>query len=150
MSNINYTVLLGLRIALVVILYLVILQIVAVSRREMRRADRKLFESTSARPIVGYLVVLDNGTTHLQPGQRIPLDPITTIGRAPTNTVVLDSLLVSAEHSRIFSRDNRLWVEDLDSRNFTFVDDKKVVQAVAVIPGSVLKVGDVRFEFRAP
>ena len=150
MSNINYTVLLGLRIALVVILYLIILQIVAVSRREMRRADRKQFASTSARPIVGYLVVLDNGTTKLQLGQRIPLDPITTIGRAPTNTIVLESAVVSAEHTRILSRDNRLWVEDVGSRNHTYVDDKVVEQPVAVVPGSVLKVGDVRFEFRAP
>jgi len=117
--NINYSVLLGLRIALVVILYLVILQIVAVSRREMRRAERKQSAGTSTRPVVGYLVVLDNGTTRLQPGQRIPLDPITTIGRAPTNTVVLDSAVVSAEHTRILSRDNRLWVEDVDSRNHT-------------------------------
>jgi pSer/pThr/pTyr-binding forkhead associated (FHA) protein len=35
----------------------------------------------------------------------------------------------------------------MGSRNGTFVDQRPVAQSVAVSPGSVLQVGDVRFKF---
>ena len=142
----NYSFLLILRVALIVILYLVILQIVFVSRREMRRAVKMPVAATRAKPIVGHLVVIDSGSTALVPGTRLDLEPITTIGRAPTNGVVLDSTFVSTEHTRILYKERSLWVEDMGSRNGTLVDQKPVSGAVAVSTGSVLQVGDVRFK----
>jgi len=142
-------VLLALRLGLVAILYLVILQIVGVSRREMKRAAR-MPAAASARAgatVVGHLIVIDSGSTSLTPGARLDVEPVTTIGRAPTNTIVIESNFVSTEHTRILYRDRSLWVEDMGSRNGTFVDAKPVTQPVAVVPGSVLQVGDVRFKF---
>jgi pSer/pThr/pTyr-binding forkhead associated (FHA) protein len=141
------TLILGLRIGLVAILYLVVLQVVGVSRREMRRAARGQAIASAPSQVVGHLVVIDNGSTTLTPGARLNIEPITTLGRAPTNTVVLESTYVSTEHTRILYRDRSLWVEDLGSRNGTFVDQRPVTQSVAVSPGSVLQVGDVRFKF---
>jgi pSer/pThr/pTyr-binding forkhead associated (FHA) protein len=136
-----------LRVALVAILYLVVLQVVGVSRREMRRAVRGQATSGVPSQVVGHLIVIDNGSTTLTPGARLNIEPITTIGRAPTNTIVLESTFVSTEHTRILYRDRSLWVEDMGSRNGTFVDQRQVAQSVAVSPGSVLQVGDVRFKF---
>jgi pSer/pThr/pTyr-binding forkhead associated (FHA) protein len=136
-----------LRIAMVAILYLVILQVVGVSRREMRRAARGQAVSAPASQVVGHLIVIDAGSTTLTPGSRLNIEPITTLGRAPTNTIVLESNFVSTEHTRILYRDRSLWVEDMGSRNGTFVEQQPVSQAVAVSPGSVLQVGDVRFKF---
>jgi pSer/pThr/pTyr-binding forkhead associated (FHA) protein len=143
----SYQFLLILRIALVAILYLVILQIVAVARRELRVVQRAPVSTTQSKPVVGHLVVIDEGSTPLKPGTRLDIEPITTIGRAPTNTVVLDSTFVSTEHARILYKDRSLWVEDLGSRNGTLVDQRPVHDAVAVTPGSILQVGDVRFKF---
>jgi pSer/pThr/pTyr-binding forkhead associated (FHA) protein len=97
--------------------------------------------------VVGHLIVIDAGSTTLTPGSRLNIEPITTLGRAPTNTIVLESNFVSTEHTRILYRDRSLWVEDMGSRNGTFVEQRQVNQAVAVSPGSVLQVGDVRFKF---
>ncbi len=72
---------------------------------------------------------------------------LTTIGRAPTNSIVLDSTFVSTEHTRVVYRDRSLWVEDLGSRNGTTVNQQAVSKPVAVRPGDVLQVGDVRFKF---
>ena len=139
-----------LRIGFVAVLYLVILQVVRVSRLEMKRAAVAPVGATRAKQVVGYLVVIDSGSTPLIPGQRLPIEPLTTIGRSPTNTVVLDSSFVSTEHTRIIYRDRSLWVDDMGSRNGTLLDQKPVAQPVAVSPGSILQVGDVRFKFAAP
>lgn len=142
------SVLLWLRIGLVAILYLAILQVVGVSRREMRRAALAPAAATSrAATVVGHLIVIDSGSTSLTPGARLDVEPITTLGRAPTNTIALESNFVSTEHTRILYRDRSLWVEDMGSRNGTFVDQRQVQQPVAVVPGSILQVGDVRFKF---
>jgi len=140
-------VLLGLRLGLVVILYLIILQVVGVSRRDLRRAARSQAAAAVPAQVVGHLIVVDSGSTALTPGARLTIEPVTTLGRAPTNTIVLESNFVSTEHTRIIFRDRSLWVEDLGSRNGTFVDQRPVNQALAVAPGMVLQVGDVRFKF---
>ncbi len=146
-ANPDLFVLLLLRVALVVILYLVILQVVGVARREMRKAALSPAATTRSKPVVGHLIVVDSGSTELKPGQRLDIEPITTLGRSPTNTIVLESTFVSTEHTRILYRDKSLWVEDMGSRNGTLVDQKTVAQAVAVSPGTILQVGDVRFKF---
>ncbi|MGE5333370.1 MAG: FHA domain-containing protein [Nitrososphaerota archaeon] len=143
----TYSVLLILRIALVVILYLVILRVVGVARREMKLVERAPASVTRSRDVVGHLVVIDEGSTALRPGARLDIEPITTLGRSPTNTIVLDSTFVSTEHTRILFRDRSLWVEDMDSRNGTLVNQNRITQPVAVTPGTILQVGDVRFKF---
>lgn len=143
----SYTFLLILRVALVVLLYLVIFQVVAVARRDLRRAAKGVAVVPGAHPVVGHLIVIDSGSTRLVPGTRLDVEPITTIGRAPTNTIVLESTFVSTEHTRVIFRDRSLWVEDLGSRNGTLVDGKTITDPVAVVPGTLLQVGDVRFKF---
>ena len=143
----TYTVLLILRIALVAILYLVIFRVVAVARREIKVVERAPSAVTRGKDVVGHLVVIDSGSTALRPGARLDVEPITTIGRSPTNTIVLDSTFVSTEHTRILFRDRSLWVEDMTSRNGTLVDQNRITGPVAVTPGTILQVGDVRFKF---
>src|SRR5690349_14266149 len=92
------------RLALVVILYLVILQVVGVARRDLRALATAPAGATRGRPVVGHLVVVDSGSTDLVPGSRISVEAVTTIGRAPTNTVVLQSNFISTEHTRVLFR----------------------------------------------
>jgi pSer/pThr/pTyr-binding forkhead associated (FHA) protein len=139
-----------LRLGFVAVLYLVILQVVRVSRLDMRRAALAPAGATRAKQVVGYLIVIDSGSTPLIPGQRIAIEPLTTIGRSPTNTIVLDSTFVSTEHTRIIFRDRSLWVDDMSSRNGTLLNQNPLTKETAVSPGMILQVGDVRFKFAAP
>ena len=143
----TYTVLLILRIALVAVLYLVILRVIAVARREVKLVERAPSSVTRSKNVVGHLVVIDSGSTGLRPGARLDVEPITTLGRSPTCSIVLDSTFVSTEHTRILFKDKSLWVEDLGSRNGTLVNQTPVKDPVAVTPGAILQVGDVRFKF---
>jgi predicted component of type VI protein secretion system len=49
-----------------------------------------------------------------------------TIGRAPDNDIHIDNLAVSNYHARVYSENYRLVVEDLDSLNGTFLNNRRV------------------------
>lgn len=148
----DFQLLLFLRILLVVVLYAAVLQVVVVARREMRQEVKAAAQGaapTRANRVVGHLVVLDKGSTQLRDGDVYPIEEITTLGRGLTNNILVESLYASDEHARILfnSQDSTLSVEDLQSRNGTYVDGRKVNGRVAVSPGATLQVGDARFKF---
>ncbi len=138
--------LLVLRIASIAVLYLFILQVVLVARRDLAVATVQS-ATQAARSVIGHLVVVDSGSAPLAPGTTLDIVSPTTLGRAPINTIVLESNLVSMEHARIYFRSNSLWVEDLGSKNGTFLNDQQLApqKAVAVRPRDILRLGDVRF-----
>lgn len=138
------------RIGLVVLLYFVVLQVVGVARRDMRQmavAGRAAGVGASGRPIVGHLVVIQSGSTPLIPGATLDLEAVTVLGRAPTSTIPLESNYVSVDHTRVFFKNRSLWVEDLNSKNGTYLNSQQITKPVAVRPGDILQVGDVRFKF---
>lgn len=144
----DYQVLLALRIGLVVVLYLAVLQVVFVARRELRQEVKAVERGqTTTRDVVGHLIVIDPGSAPLRNGMSFDIEPITTLGRAETNSIPIKSGVVSAEHSRIIYSGGSLWVEDMQSHNGTIVDERPVTGRVAVSPGSILKIGDTRFRF---
>jgi pSer/pThr/pTyr-binding forkhead associated (FHA) protein len=51
---------------------------------------------------------------------------VTTVGRDPRSDRVVDDRSVSAEHLRIVYRDGTPTVEDLGSKNGTFVDSARI------------------------
>jgi len=72
-----------------------------------------------------------------------------TVGRGGQNDLVLDGdEFASARHARIEARRDGVWVQDLDSTNGTFLNGARVVGAERMSPGDVLRVGetDLRLE----
>lgn len=69
--------------------------------------------------------------------------PVTSIGRAGGNTIVLDDGYISNEHALFTRREQRWWVEDLGSRNGTLVNGTEIEGAVVLRPGDVITVGDI-------
>lgn len=53
-----------------------------------------------------------------------------TIGRNPANDIHIDNLGVSKQHAKIVKQDGGYVVEDLNSTNGTFINDKRVARAV--------------------
>ena len=49
-----------------------------------------------------------------------------TIGRSSENTIVIDAQTVSRKHAVIVSREDKYYVNDLDSHNGTFINGKKI------------------------
>ena len=67
-----------------------------------------------------------------------------TIGREPGLAVWLDSPKVSRRHARVVMRGGGVTIEDLGSKNGTFVRGTRIRQVVAIQPGDVIRVGGFR------
>lgn len=70
---------------------------------------------------------------------------VTSLGRSAANTVTLPSSFVSAEHALITRRGAQWWLEDLDSRNGTLLNEVPIDGPVVVAAGDVIGIGDYRF-----
>jgi DNA-binding winged helix-turn-helix (wHTH) protein len=89
-------------------------------------------------------VVAKDRTFRLTEGENV-------VGRDPECTVWLDSDSVSRRHARIVvdSRDRRLLLEDLGSKNGTRLRGKRVRERVELSDGDELVFGDVRVKLRS-
>lgn len=108
------------------------------------RATARAAESRGRR--LGRLVVLETGLPGLALGAEFPLLPITSLGRAPTNTATLPDDTASLEHALLHLRDGQWWLEDLDSRNGTRLNEQPIAAAAAVMAGDVISVGRVKLK----
>jgi DNA-binding winged helix-turn-helix (wHTH) protein len=67
---------------------------------------------------------------------------INLIGRAPEATVHVDSVWVSREHARVIVHGGgTAIIEDLDSRNGTFVNGRRVARATPLADGDTIYLG---------
>ena len=78
----------------------------------------------------------------LSAGETFEIRGPLTIGRSSDNTVVLESdEFASARHARIEVREGEAWIFDLESRNGTFVNGRRVVGRSPLRPRDVVRVG---------
>ncbi len=73
----------------------------------------------------------------------------TVIGRDPDARVSLDDPLVSRRHARIVIDDDRAVIEDLDSKNGTFVGDTRIRGAHTLRDGDRIRIAELTLTFRA-
>jgi DNA-binding response OmpR family regulator len=85
-------------------------------------------------------------------GKEHPLtNPVSTIGRAVGNDIVILSKRVSREHARIRRDGRKLVLEDLSSTNGTFLNEERVLAPVTLRDGDQLNLGgDVTLAFHDP
>lgn len=81
--------------------------------------------------------------------QRVDLrEGETVLGRDPHATICIESLSVSRRHARIIVSDGEATVEDLGSRNGTFVGPTQVTSPTVLKDGDTLRVGSIALTFR--
>ena len=68
------------------------------------------------------------------------------IGRGKTAQLRPSSDLISREHCAIRTRDGKIIIEDMGSRNGTFVNGKQLTSPHIAKPGDNLRVGRIQFE----
>src|SRR5690606_1889044 len=112
-------------------------------------AEMQHTSEAGSRPsdAVAYLVVRDGNTWRdvfrLIPGQ------VTTVGRAPTNRIVLRDEVCSRNHCEIFQSGQKWTLRDLGSRNGTHINNVQVAGDSELNPGDVIQIGncDLGFTF---
>src|SRR5471030_855076 len=95
--------------------------------------------------MLAYLVIREGSkwadVFRLVPGQAV------TIGRAPTNQVVVKDERCSRCHAEIFYSDNQWTLRDLDSRNGTIIADARVRGDYLLQPGDIIRIGQTQLRF---
>ncbi len=70
-----------------------------------------------------------------------------TIGRAPTNAIVVKDERCSRNHAEIFQVQQQWTLRDLDSRNGTQVDGETVTVDYHLEPGDIIRIGNSHLAF---
>src|SRR5262245_11970142 len=79
--------------------------------------------------------------------QFLSAERLPVVGADPGPAVTLDSTTVSRHHARFHVTAASATVEDLDSKDGTFVNDLRVVARVAVVDGDRIRMGSVLTTF---
>ncbi len=86
----------------------------------------------------------------LYEGRSIPLATgPNLIGRDPEATILVDASSVSRRHARIFVSAEGARIEDLESKNGTFVQERRVKEQAPLADGDEIRVGTVVMRFWA-
>lgn len=93
--------------------------------------------------LVGFIATDEQ---YLPSGKDYPLIPLTSIGRAPTNSIVVDQPFASSEHALLALRDGQWWLEDRKSRNGTLLNDELVTVPTIVTDGDMIGIGTHYFQ----
>lgn len=75
---------------------------------------------------------------------------ITRLGRAIESDIVILSNRASREHAQIRREGRKVFLEDLESTNGTFLNNERVAGSIALRDGDQVLVGDVTFIFHDP
>jgi pSer/pThr/pTyr-binding forkhead associated (FHA) protein len=155
--------LLILKVAFLVLLYLFIWRIV-------RTASRELTTTGGGRAITNESMVLAPGqasalglsrrgsgdmvvvrSSTLRTGERFPLDSQQlTVGRSGDNDLELrGDQYASAQHARIEPRGADVWVEDDGSTNGTYVNGQRIEAPRRLAPGDVVRIGETELRYEA-
>jgi hypothetical protein len=151
------SVLLVLKIAFLVLLYLFIWRVVRTAGRDMRLPQESFIlrpgaltsgaigqAINSGRLVVSHSPVLDEG-------EEFDLDAAAvTIGRATQNIVTIDGdEFASARHARVEPRRDGVWVQDLGSTNGTFVNGVRIDRPRKLVAGDVVRAGETELRYEA-
>ncbi len=148
-------VLLGLKIAFLVLLYLFIWRIVRSAAREQRvphqdsmilspAAAASVGLGAAAPPARRLVRLVVQRSPSLEEGLVVEIDSVPlTVGRGGQNDLPLEGdEFASSRHARVENRRDGVWVQDLGSTNGTFVNGARVEGARKLAPGDVLRIGE--------
>jgi pSer/pThr/pTyr-binding forkhead associated (FHA) protein len=105
---------------------------------------RDLRQTTAGRESTrrsGQLIVLQTTDETIGVNTAFPLQPVTSIGRSPSNTIIISDTYASSQHSLLSWREGQWWLEDQGSRNGTLLNDTRVTAPTVVSAGDVIGVG---------
>lgn len=100
-----------------------------------------LADAARSRGPAAAKLVWDKGEELLFPGRNI-------IGRDADSAVRVDDRTISRHHAAIVIDRDRVTLEDLQSKNGTFLEGERVGGAVPLTDGASLEIGSVRMVYR--
>jgi hypothetical protein len=146
----------ALKFGFLAVLYLFLLWIARSALKDLRRTTAPAPDATGFHPVAAtpartapetWLVAERGGG--LEPGERFDLIGGLSIGRSSEADVRIADRYASGVHARIFSRDGRTYIEDMNSTNGTLLNDATLSGEAELIDGDVVRIGDTELRFEA-
>ena len=145
----------ALKFGFLAVLYLFVLVIARSAFKDLRRTLAPAPDSTGfhAAPAYaeaprgpdGWLVAERGGGLDSQ--HRFDLIGGLSIGRSKEADVRIDDRYASSLHARVFSREGRFFVEDMNSTNGTLLNGATLQGEAELVDGDSVQIGDTVFRF---
>jgi len=145
----------ALKFGFLVVLYLFLLWIARSALKDLRRTVAPAPDATGFHhaPALGpvasrcdsWLIAERGGG--LEQGERFDLIGGLSIGRSRDSDVQIEDRYASSLHARVFSREGRFFVEDMNSTNGTLLNGATLVGEAELIDGDTVQIGDTVFRF---
>lgn len=126
-----------LRILMVALLYGFLGWAIYTLWRDLREQGQRI-----SSPYVPTLLLVPQGDDGGE--LRIYREPEVVVGRSPTAECSIADETVSSRHSRLSYHHNQWWIEDMHSRNGTYLNDARVIVPTVIVSGDELRFGQVR------
>jgi hypothetical protein len=143
----------ALKFGFLAVLYLFVLVIARSALRDLRRTvspapDATGFHASPAfadapRAADAWLVAERGGG--LERDSRFDLIGGLSIGRSKESDVQIEDRYASSLHARVFSREGRFYVEDMNSTNGTLLNGASLQGEAELIDGDTVQIGDTIF-----
>lgn len=127
-------------------LFLFVARMARMMWRDTRREFASLKKVETPEAEVAALFVLQDAGGTLE-GQRFAFQQGITIGRDPTSGIAIADAFVSHHHARVYLLQNQYVLEDLGSRNHTYVNGKPLTGRTYLKVGDQIQIGRVLFQF---
>jgi hypothetical protein len=147
----------ALKFGFLAVLFLFLLVIARSAFRDLRRTAAPAPDATGFHhaPVFGdrpaggdaWLVAVRGGG--LARDARFDLIGGLSIGRSKDADVQIDDRYASSIHARLFSREGRHFVEDMNSTNGTTLNGAALNGEAELVDGDTIQIGDTVFRFEA-
>jgi hypothetical protein len=139
--------LLFLRLLLAAALYLFLGAVLVFLWRDLRRPTASVIVPQRK---YGRLVVVDAYEAETDGAPRVgttfPLQPVTSMGRSPANTITISDAYASSEHALLLYKAGQWWLEDRGSRNGTTLNNILIENPTVVSGGDIVGIGRVQLK----
>ncbi len=143
----------ALKFGFLAVLYLFVLVIARSAFKDLRRTTAPAPDATGFHAVPayaeapqgpdGWLVVERGGG--LREGERFDLIGGLSVGRSKEADVQIEDRYASSLHARVFAREGRFYVEDMNSTNGTLLNGATLQGEAELIDGDRVQIGDTVF-----
>jgi predicted component of type VI protein secretion system len=147
----------ALKFGFLAVLYLFLLWVARSALKDLRRTVAPAPDATgfhavppAAQPAEeedAWLVAERGGG--LEAGERFDLFGGLSIGRSADADVRIEDRYASGLHARIYARQGRYYIEDMNSTNGTMLNSAALTGEAELASGDLIRIGDTEFRFDA-
>ena len=131
-------------IIFIILLYVIIYYALKIMYKDVKTGGKRKNNNSGIR--YGIEVIQTGVNSTLEQGSVVHIRGITTLGRKQENTIILTEPFVSGNHAKLYTKNNNLYVEDLNSTNGVYINGEKIEEKFKLVAGDEIKIGSAIFK----